>query len=342
MRYHNILITGGAGFIGTNAALHFQGLSENITILDNFSRKGSKDNILLLKEDFGDKLHIVLEDVRNYSSVLVKAVSEADFVLHLAGQVAVTTSVLHPREDFESNALGTFNMLEAVRESGNNPVFIYSSTNKVYGNLESIPVRETETRYEFEDAPFGIDETQGVDFHSPYGCSKGTGDQYVHDYSKIFGLNTVVFRQSCIYGPHQFGIEDQGWLAWFFISALKERPITIYGNGKQVRDVLYIDDLVRAYELAALHIKKTKGQIYNIGGGVENSISVWQEFSALVKELSGKEPQVEYKEQRSGDQKIFIADIRKALKDFEWKPLVGVKEGCQKLYQWICDNKELF
>ncbi len=219
---------------------------------------------------------------------------------------------------------------------------IYSSTNKVYGDLEGVEVAEGDESYYFPDHPEGIAESQLMDFHSPYGCSKGAGDQYVRDYHRIFDLPTVVFRQSCIYGPHQFGIEDQGWVAWFVIAAVTGKPITIYGDGKQVRDLLFVDDLLAAYDLAAENIDKTAGQIYNIGGGQNNTLSIWKEFGPLLEKELGQEIPVSRENWRPGDQRVFVADIRKAARDLGWKPEIGVELGIQKLFEWVKANRDLF
>lgn len=338
----HVLITGGAGFIGSNASLYYLNNGHMVTILDNFSRAGSKLNVEWLIKNSKNEPKIIAEDLRSFTSSLKNVVKKSDLILHLAGQVAVTNSVINPREDFESNALGTFNLLEAVRVSGNNPVIIYSSTNKVYGDLGNVGIVEEKTRYVFRDKAFGVSEEQNVDFHSPYGCSKGAADQYVRDYSRIYNLNTIVFRQSCIYGPRQFGIEDQGWLAWFIIAIMNNKPITIYGNGKQVRDVLYVDDLISAYNSAFINIKKTKGQIYNIGGGMKNTLSVWIEFKLLLEKFFQKEIKVSFSETRPGDQPIYISDIRKAWKHFSWKPEVTVEKGTEKIFKWVQENKIFF
>jgi len=264
-----ILITGGAGFIGCNLAAHFIRAGQTVTVFDNFSRRGSEANLAWLQETFKDGFKIIRGEVREAESI-AQAAKGQEAIFHLAAQVAVTTSVNNPREDFEINALGTFNTLEAARLAGTNPIFIYTSTNKVYGGMEAEGVRETESRYEFERLSGGVPETYPLDFHSPYGCSKGAGDQYVRDYHRIYGLPTIVFRQSCIYGLRQFGVEDQGWLAHFAISTALGRGVKIYGDGKQVRDVLFIDDLVRAFELAMARIERTAGQVYNICGGPAN------------------------------------------------------------------------
>ena len=273
---------------------------------------------------------------------LAEAAKEAEVIVHLAGQVAVTTSVTHPRQDFEANALGTFNALEAARASGRDPIFIYASTNKVYGGMEEVALYEERTRWRYADLPFGCPEGQPLDFHSPYGCSKGAGDQYVRDYARIYGLPTVVMRQSCIYGPRQFGIEDQGWVAWFVIAAVMERPITIYGDGKQVRDVLYVEDLLDAYDLAIAEIDKVKGEVYNIGGGPQNVMSVWAEFGPLLEKLLGRSIPVRHGDWRPGDQKVFYADIRRAERAFGWKPKIGAQGGVNKLFEWVNENKNLF
>jgi CDP-paratose 2-epimerase len=276
------------------------------------------------------------------SALLTEAAQDADVIVHLAGQVAVTTSVTNPREDFEANALGTFNALEAARASGRDPIFVYASTNKVYGEMEEVPLAEDPTRYRYADLEYGCPETQPLDFHSPYGCSKGTGDQYVRDYARIYDLRSVVFRQSCIYGPRQFGIEDQGWVAWFVIAAVLGRPITIYGDGKQVRDVLHVDDLLDAYDAAVEKIDAVAGRVYNIGGGSENVMSVWVEFGSLLAKLLGKEIPVARGDWRPGDQKVFYADIRKAERELGWSPKIGVEEGVERLFRWVRKNKDLF
>lgn len=337
-----ILITGGAGFIGTNYTSHLLSQGKQVAIYDDLSRKGAPRNIAWLRETYGDdSFNLIEADVRDAKS-LANATQEIDLIIHLAAQVAVTTSVDDPRNDFEINALGTFNVLEAARGSGRNPVVIYASTNKVYGDLEDVQVAEGEDSYFFPDHPEGISESQQMDFHSPYGCSKGTGDQYVRDYHRIYGLPTVVLRQSCIYGPHQFGIEDQGWVAWFVIAAVTGSPITIYGDGKQVRDLLFVDDLLAAYDMAYTNIDKTAGQIYNIGGGAKNTLSIWKQFGPLLENELGREIPVAREDWRPGDQRVFVADIGKAYRDFGWKPEIGVNDGIRKLVDWVRANQDLF
>ncbi len=339
----NVLIIGGAGFIGINCASYYLLKGDKVTIFDNFSREGSRKNIEWLKGEFTDKkVNIIIGDIRHDLHKLEKLIKSADLIFHLAAQVAVTSSVENPREDFEINALGTFNVLEAVRKSASKAVLIYSSTNKVYGGLEDLKIAEGKTRYKFKNLPNGVSEERSLDFHSPYGCSKGTADQYVRDYARIYGLNTIVFRQSCIYGPHQFGIEDQGWVAWFIIALTLGKKITIYGNGKQVRDLLYVDDLISAYDIAAKNIKKTKGQIYNIGGGIKNTISIWYDFKPILEKLFNRKLSPNFSKWRPGDQPIYVSDIRKAKKDFGWEPKVEVKEGIKKLYDWVLSNRNLF
>ena len=259
----NYFITGGAGFIGSNYVHRLLVRGENVTIYDNLSRGGASRNMAWLEEKFGENSsRLIVGDVAD-GAHLAEAAEDADVIVHLAGQVAVTTSVTNPREDFEANALGTFNALEAARASKRDPIFIYASTNKVYGGMEDVALAEEPTRWRYADLEFGCPETQPLDFHSPYGCSKGTGDQYVRDYERIYGLRSVVFRQSCIYGPRQFGIEDQGWVAWFVIAAVTGRPITIYGDGKQVRDILHVDDLLNAYDTAIAKIDVAAGKVYD-------------------------------------------------------------------------------
>lgn len=336
------LITGGAGFIGSNYVQRLLERGEQVTIYDNLSRPGAALNLKWLSQGHSDgAFELIVGDVRDVA-LLTATARSADVIVHLAGQVAVTTSVTHPREDFECNALGTFNVLEAARLSGRNPNILYASTNKVYGGMEEVRVLEKDTRYEYADYPLGMPESINLDFHSPYGCSKGTGDQYVRDYYRIYSLPTVVFRQSCIYGPRQFGIEDQGWLAWFIIAAITQRPITIYGNGKQVRDVLHVDDLLDIYDLAVAKIETTAGQVYNIGGGAQNTISVWKEFSPKLERLLGRQIPVSWSDWRPGDQPVYVSDIRKAEKQLGWKPKINVDEGLQRLYQWVFENRHLF
>jgi CDP-paratose 2-epimerase len=335
-------ITGGAGFIGTNYVSRLLERGERVTIFDNLSRAGAQRNITWLRDQFGEKaFHLIVGDVRE-ANLLRTSMRDADIVIHLAAQVAVTTSVTHPREDFEVNALGTFNALEAARQSERIPIFLYASTNKVYGGMEDIKVVEDRTRWRYQDLSFGCPETQPLDFHSPYGCSKGTGDQYVRDYARIYDLPTVVFRQSCIYGPRQFGVEDQGWVAWMIIAAVTNRPLTIFGDGKQIRDLLHVQDLINAYDAAIAKIDIVRGQVYNLGGGPENTMSIWIEFAPMLEKMLGKSLPVIRSDWRPGDQKVFVADIRKAGIELGWKPIIGIENGIHSLFDWVKNNPELF
>lgn len=335
-----LLITGGAGFIGVNFADYFTRQGWQVTVLDNLSRKGTEENLAWAQKTHPG-IRFVKADIRHDQAVLEAEVARHDVVHHLAAQVAVTTSVQNPREDFEINALGTLNVLEAVRQANPNVVLMYASTNKVYGGMEEVAVEEGEARYRYRDYPNGISEEQPLDFHSPYGCSKGAADQYVRDYGRIYGLKTVVFRQSCIYGPRQFGIEDQGWIAWFTIAALLRRPITIYGDGKQVRDVLYVDDLARVWELAAENIEKAQGQVFNIGGGAKNVLAVKEVFPYLEEHL-GKNIRLSFGDWRPGDQKVYVSDISKAKSLLGWEPKVAPAEGIEKLVSWAKNNTAAF
>ena len=338
----NYFITGGAGFIGSNYVSRLLERGEKVTIYDNLSRAGAPRNLAWLQEKFGEAaFRLTVGDVRD-ATLLTESSHTADVIIHLAAQVAVTTSVEKPREDFEINALGTFNVLEAARLNERMPVILYASTNKVYGGMEDVKVVEDASRWRYADLPMGCPETQPLDFHSPYGCSKGTGDQYVRDYARIYGLPSVVLRQSCIYGPRQFGVEDQGWVAWMIIAAVTSRPLTIYGDGKQIRDVLHVDDLLNAYDAVIAKIDKARGQVYNLGGGPENTMSIWTEFGPLLEKLLGKPVPVARGEWRPGDQKVFVADIRKAGRELEWKPKVGVEQGVQRLFEWVKENEDLF
>jgi CDP-paratose 2-epimerase len=336
-----ILVTGGAGFIGCHAADRFLSRGDEVTVLDNLSRAGSRGNIEWLESRHGGgSLRIHATDVRDFATVR-EAARDKDAILHLSGQVAVTRSVADPREDFEANALGTFNVLEAARLSGTRPAFLYSSTNKVYGGMEDVAIVEGPSRYQYRDLPHGIPETQPLDFHSPYGCSKGAGDQYVRDYARIYGLPTVVFRQSAIYGPRQYGVEDQGWLAWMIIACETGRPLTIFGDGKQVRDVLFVDDLIDLYLLAVENAAAVAGQVFNVGGGPDNTLSIWSEFGTLLETRLGRRVPVSFRDWRPGDQRIYVSDLRKARERFGWAPRVGVEEGVARLHEWVVENATL-
>lgn len=337
-----ILVCGGAGFIGFHASKRYLTEGCQVHVLDNLSRNGARANFLTLLEAAKSlpgelKFHHVDIRIAHDVSAVVKAV-QPDLVVHEAAQVAVTTSVVNPRLDFEINALGTFNVLEAVREQSPEAFFVFASTNKVYGGMEDVAVVEEERRYRYKDYPEGLDESRTLDFHSPYACSKGAADQYVHDYSRIFGLRTAVFRQSCIYGTNQFGVEDQGWIAWFTIARVLGRPVTIYGTGKQVRDILWVEDLVEAYDCAWKQNKA--GAVYNMGGGADNSLSLL-ELVELLDDLHPTDLKLEFGDVRPGDQPVYIANANKAREELGWKPQVDPAQGVEKLYRWVVENKNV-
>jgi len=336
----NILVIGGAGFIGCNVAELYASRGENITILDNLSRLGSSLNLAYLIDKYKN-VEFIYGDIRNpYDLTPIFRKQSFDAVFHLAAQVAVTISVENPREDFDINALGTLNILEAMRDVNSDALLVYSSTNKVYGGMEDIVIDEKDGRYRYRDLPEGVSESRELDFHSPYGCSKGAADQYVRDFSRIYGLRTVVFRQSCIYGYRQFGVEDQGWVAWLTIAATFGKKITIYGDGKQVRDVLFIDDLVQAFNMALENKDTINGQVYNIGGG-HFQMSL-HELLGYLEEHIGRDIPVSYSDWRPGDQHVYVSNISKAKNDFKWVPQISSEEGTERLYKWVRANKKLF
>jgi CDP-paratose 2-epimerase len=344
MNNQHVFITGGAGFIGCNSADHFLRRGQPVTIYDNLTRRGGRANLAWLHERHGgDQLRVIEADIRDYER-LAAAVAESNpaVVLHLAGQVAVTQSVIDPREDFEINALGTFNLLEAVRAHAPGAAVLYASTNKVYGGMEEVGIVRQGERYAYADFPHGIPESYPLDFHSPYGCSKGAGDQYTRDYARIYGLRTLALRQSCIYGPRQFGVEDQGWVAHFVIATVLGRPISIYGDGMQVRDVLHVDDLLAAYQAGIDRIDELSGEVLNLGGGPDNTLAIWTEFGPLLEELAGRPIAVNYGPWRPGDQRVFVADVRRAAELLGWRPGVSPRDGIRRLYNWVSANPELF
>jgi len=335
------LITGGVGFIGTNLADRLLREGHEVVQFDNLGRAGVEQNLDWLRAQHGGRAKFIHGDVRD-SGLVQKAMRGADAVFHLAAQVAVTTSVLNPQEDFSINAQGTLNVLEAARKQKPMPMVLYTSTNKVYGRLGNLRVIERQTRYEFENLADGVPETCPLDFHSPYGCSKGTADQYVHDYHRIYGLPTVVLRMSCIYGPHQFGTEDQGWVAHLALTGLRGGRVTIYGDGKQVRDLLYVDDLVDLMTRACANIEHTAGQVFNVGGGPAHTISVWAELQSHLKYVLGNLPPVEYGEFRTGDKRIYVSDIRKAREKLNWAPSVGIADGLRRMVEsWKSARKTI-
>jgi CDP-paratose 2-epimerase len=324
----NILITGGAGFIGTNTACYFGGKKENsITIIDNLTRVGTDANLLYLKKNITSPLTFIQDDIKNIKSH-VSEIKKTDVIIHLAGQTAVTTSLSDPQNDFSSNVVGGFSLLEAIRIHNPKVCVLYASTNKVYGDLKH-HIRSSH--------PEGVTEDERLEFISPYGCSKGTIDQYMQDYYRSFGIKTVVFRQSCIYGPHQMGVEDQGWIAHFSKQVLQKKPITIFGDGNQIRDLLYIEDLIYAYDLAIQKIDTVGGHVFNIGGGKNNSYSLQQVLS-ILKDKTDISPELKYAKERLGDQSYFVSDNSKAKKMLNWQPTTSFTTGISSLITWQQQN----
>jgi CDP-paratose 2-epimerase len=332
-----VLITGGAGFIGSNAASRFLRRDAEVVVIDNLSGHASAVNLRWLQPQGRLTFHHL--DVRDADAMVevIRMNADAELVLHLASQVAVTSSIADPRLDFEVNALGTLNLLEAARLAALRAPIIYASTNKVYGQLADLSPDESNGRCDFAGLRQGISEDRRLDFHSPYGCSKGAADQYVRDYHRIFGLNTVVMRQSCIYGPRQFGREDQGWLAWLMFAAQNRQPITIYGDGRQVRDILQIDDLLEAFEAAARNIAVAAGSVYNIGGGPANAVSLLEVLD-FIEQCSAVRVPCRFAAPRPGDQRVYISDTRRAGSQLGWSPRIGWRTGLGRLHEWIGAN----
>ncbi|HEU4698789.1 MAG TPA: NAD-dependent epimerase/dehydratase family protein [Gemmatimonadales bacterium] len=336
------LITGGAGFIGTNLAHRLLSRGERVLLFDSLARPGVEQNLRWLRDTHGDRLEVEIADMRNAEAVR-RVVERASRIFHFAAQVAVTTSLVEPLDDFEVNARGTLNLLEAVRAQAAPRPLVFTSTNKVYGGLDDVPLRRLNGRYEPTDAGLrarGIPEARPLDFHSPYGCSKGCADQYVVDYARTFGLPAIVFRMSCIYGPHQFGTEDQGWVAHFLIRALEGKPITLYGDGRQVRDVLYVDDLVDAFLLAMERMPTESGRAFNMGGGPANTVSL-RELLDLIAELVGQAPAVQYDAWRPGDQRYYVSDTTTFGRLTGWRAKTGVREGVERLHRWLLEHRAL-
>lgn len=333
LSFRSVLIFGGAGFVGSNWASHLLNSSNaRVHVFDNLSRRGVEQNLRWLKQQADpERLKVTIGDIRD-ASLVAQALQGSSEIYHFAAQVAVTSSLSDPRHDFEVNALGTLNILEAARKSGRQPFILFTSTNKVYGSLGQQQLVLTDRRYCRLDEK-GVNESQPLDLHSPYGCSKGTADQYVHDYSRIFALPTVVFRMSCIAGPRQFGNEDQGWVAHFVHSAMHSKPVTIYGNGRQVRDVLSIKDLVSAFEKVREHLEKTAGQTYNVGGGIGNSASVLEVIDE-IESITGKKVRFSLERPRQGDQLFYVTDFAKLRKHTGWKPKRNLRRIIQSIYEW--------
>ncbi|SDY74320.1 NAD-dependent epimerase/dehydratase family protein [Halopenitus persicus] len=341
-----VLVTGGAGFVGSHAAAYYDDRGSKVTVLDNLSRVDTLEtadesrntaayNWNYLEEEHPD-VELLEGDIRDYDR-LEEVVEGHNAVVHTAGQVAVTASIQDPRTDFEVNAQGTFNVLEAARTAESDPAVVIASTNKVYGdNVNAIPVREADSRYWYDDSEFedGIPESLSIDDceHTPYGVSKLTADLYVQDYAERNEVDAAAFRMSCIYGTRQFGNEDQGWVAHFALSTLRDEPLTIFGDGKQVRDVLYVEDLIRAYD-AFLSDPEEKPAVYNIGGGTENTTSLI-EFLDLLEEKTGKRSEITFDDWREGDQKVYVSDISRARDELNWVPNVDFEEGIDRFIEW--------
>ncbi len=337
-----VLITGGAGFVGCNLADALLSQGRRVLVYDNLSRTGVAQNWNWLRTSHGQRVTLIQADVRN-AQTLAGAVAQSGEIFHFAAQVAVTTSLDDPISDFEINARGTLNLLEAIRNSDAPHPLVFTSTNKVYGGLEDVRLRRTAARYEPEDdtlRAYGVGEVRRLDFHSPYGCSKGAADQYVLDYARTYDLPMLVFRMSCIYGPRQFGTEDQGWVAHFLIRALKGEPITLYGDGRQVRDILFAGDLVRAFQMAQRQMDTLRGQAFNIGGGAAQVTSLL-ELVARIGELNGARPDVRFADWRPGDQRYYVSDTRKFEAATGWKPFTGIEQGVARLHQWLCRSRSL-
>jgi CDP-paratose 2-epimerase len=334
MPMRHAVIFGGAGFIGSNVANRLLSQGQRVLIFDSMARPGVERNVEWLESRHGDLLRVQVGDVRD-SRAVRRAVRGAGQIFHFAAQVAVTTSLADPLEDFEVNARGTLNVLEAIRAQDLRPSLLFTSTNKVYGGLHDIALELRGRRYRPKDPSLrSIDESRPLDFESPYGCSKGCADQYVLDYARSYGIPAVVFRMSCIYGPRQFGTEDQGWVAHFLIRALQGLPITVYGDGKQVRDALYVEDLVDAMLSAHGSIERTSGQAFNMGGGASRTISLL-ELLEIITELTGRAPEVRYGPWRTGDQRYYVSDTRKFQAATGWAPRTTIPEGVARLHAWL-------
>lgn len=340
--FRSVVIFGGAGFIGSNWAHHLLKTTDaRVHIYDNLSRSGVEQNLQWLERESAGtgRLKITIGDTRNASQV-ARAVQAATEIYHFAAQVAVTTSITDPRLDFDVNVGGTVNVLEAARSTGRRPFLLFTSTNKVYGAMTGRELVRSGRRYTCLDSD-GTDETQPLDFYSPYGCSKGAADQYVRDYSRMFGIPTVVFRMSCIAGARQFGNEDQGWVAHFLYSALQGSPLVLYGDGRQVRDVLCVDDLVSAFEAVSTNSSKTAGQIYNVGGGCRNAVSLL-ELIEQIETLTGKRLQFKRQSPRPGDQLLYITNYRKLTHDVGWTPKLDIKATLEVIYEWWRSKRKTF
>ena len=335
-----VLITGGAGFIGTNVADRLLTAGHPVIVLDNFSRAGVDLNARWLQRRHGSRVRIMAGDVRNPADVR-RALESVCHVFHFAAQVAVTTSLSDPRLDFETNVSGTLNVLEEMRALAKPPSIIYTSTNKVYGPLDDVPLIQRNRRFEPAASGIlrnGVSEERPLNFHTPYGCSKGAAEQYVLDYCRSFGVDAVVFRMSCIYGPHQFGTEDQGWVAHFLIRAMENRPITLFGDGCQVRDILFVDDLVNVLLLAWDRIAVLSGSAFNMGGGVDRTVSLL-ELVDMIASVEGRRPHLRFEASRAGDQRYYVSDIGKLKAATGWEPEVSARDGIARLHRWLMQER---
>ncbi len=333
-----VVITGGAGFIGTNLAARLLKMGHRVIIIDNLSRSSSQRNLQWLLDNHNNGLQVRICDICD-SFKISELLKMAGTVFHFAAQVAVTKSVQNPVEDFKVNVEGTLNILESIRRAEDPPFLVFTSTNKVYGKLSGIKLIEKDLRYQPVSDIYskGINENTLLDFQSPYGCSKGSADQYILDYCRTYDVPASVFRMSCIYGPHQFGTEDQGWVAYFLFRIIQNLPITIYGDGKQVRDILYIDDLLEAFELVVKYKDKCNGHAFTIGGGPSNSISILECIQLLQKQCA-KFPPLSFAPWRNGDQHYYVSDTSKFNNLTGWKPSVGLERGISRLYEWVSTN----
>ena len=331
-----ILITGGAGFIGFNSAMYFNTKNYEVHVIDDLSRTGVRQNLIKFKKN---KINFYKIDIKNFDNLLkVFKKIKPSIILHQAGQVTVTKSFENPRFDMRSNIEGTVNILECIRTLNIKPIFIYPSTNKVYGNLESIKILKSNKKYQYKSIK-GINEKMPIFFESPYGCSKGAAEQYVIDYSKTYNFKSFIVRQSCIYGPNQYGQEGQGWISWILMCAIFKKKINVFGNGLQVRDLLFIDDLLEMYELIITKAKYLKSTIFNAGGGIKNSMSILELLDFIKKEFKIKTKH-EKKKGRGGDQKIYISDCSKAKKKLGWEVRTNIMQGMYKLKEWILTEKK--
>lgn len=342
MKKKTILITGGLGFIGTNLAIKLLKKGHDVIVFDNLSRGGNLNNLAFLKRIKTNSFIFIKFDLtQSFNQEIINIIEKCDLIYHLAAQVAVTSSIIDPYNDFKQNVEVTLKLLETIRNSKNKKAkFIFSSTNKVYGKLNKLKIFEKNTSYSYKKNYFGVNEEEPLDFYSPYGCSKGAADSYVLDYSRIYDIDSIVLRKSCIYGPFQYGIEDQGWLAWFSIAYFLNKKITIYGNGKQVRDILSVDDLTDLYCKFINSGRNNFRQAYNVGGGINNSISLI-EYLDMLKKLYKADANLTYSSERQGDQKIYISDITKVSNTFNWQPKINVEKGLKIMNSWIGKNINL-